>query len=143
MRVYIYSRSDINRLLERGIDDKVAIISFADSKLDFIDFPENANVIKIAFCDIRPFTTSKSEYDNVLPEAKEIAAFIIKHRALNHDIVCQCDYGISRSSGCAAAIMEHYFNRGIDVFSDYRFTPNQFVYRRVLDELNLLDKKQY
>ena len=123
------------QMIERGLPSQVAIISFADSPFDFINFPTGTNVLKVCFSDIRPFTTSKSKYDSVLPEAKEIANFIKKNISEGKDIICQCDYGISRSSGCAAAIMEYYSNKGIEVFSDYRYTPNQFVYKRILDEM--------
>lgn len=51
------------------------------------------------------------------------------------DIICQCEYGESRSSGCAAAIHEYFYKNGIDVFADYRYYPNQMVYHKVYDGL--------
>ena len=38
-------------------------------------------------------------------------------------------------AGCAAAILEHFAGRGIDVFVDYRYYPNQLVYHKVFDAL--------
>ena len=135
MKVSIYSRNQINQLIEKGIPNNFAIISFADSPHDFVEFPPTTTVLKVCFADARPFTTSKSKYDSILPEAKQIATFVKSSISEGKDIICQCDYGISRSSGCAAAILEYYSQKGIDVFSDYRYSPNQFVYKRVLEEL--------
>ena len=44
-------------------------------------------------------------------------------------------YDQSRSAGCAAAILEHFYRRGIDIFADYKYYPNQVVYHKVFDAL--------
>lgn len=69
------------------------------------------------------------------PEADELAEFICKAKEEGLDIICQCEYGQSRSAGCAAAILQHFEGRGIDVFADYRYYPNQLVYHKVFDAL--------
>ena len=51
------------------------------------------------------------------------------------DILCQCEYGQSRSAACAAAILEYFDATGISVFADYRYYPNQVVYHKVMDAL--------
>ena len=51
------------------------------------------------------------------------------------DIICQCDYGQSRSAACAAAILEHFERNGISIFADYRYYPNQLVFNKVLKAL--------
>ena len=79
-------------------------------------------------------------YDSLLPEALEIARFVSNKIKEGKDIICQCDYGISRSAGLAAAIMERYGKKGIQVFRNYKYTPNQFVFNRVLCELNKIRK---
>lgn len=122
-------------LIEKGIPNNTAIISFSDTEEDYIDFPEGTDVLKVAFYDVRPHTVSKDHYDKILPQAKDIAEYVYKKMKENKDIICQCDYGVSRSAGLAAAIMEAYAGKGIDVFADYRYTPNQFVYNKVLKEL--------
>ena len=126
------------RLIEKGIPKNTAIVSFADTEDDYEEFPPGTDVLLIAFYDIRPYTTAKEHYDTVLPEAKEIAQYVDKKIKEGKDIICQCDYGQSRSAGLAAAIMERYGHKGIDVFADYRYTPNQFVYNKVLEELKKL-----
>ncbi len=130
-----------SKLKHHEIGDDTAIVSFADTEDDFIDFPKNINVLKIPFSDIRPHCTVEEHYYKLLPEAPKIAEFVDSNLKMNKNIICQCDYGVSRSAGLAAAIMEHYKHEGIKVFANYRYTPNQFVFNKVLAELNLLNKK--
>lgn len=141
MKVSICSRSDIYRIINEGIPQNTAIISFADTVDDFIEFPTNANVMKIAFYDYSPYSIPVSDYHKVLPEAPEIAKFVDTNIKKGKNIICQCDYGVSRSAGLAAAIMEHYKKEGIKVFANYRYMPNRFVFNKVLAALNLLNKK--
>lgn len=141
MKVSIYSRSTLERMIEHHeLNDDVAIISFADSQEDFIEFPEGTNVLKVAFYDYSPFSIPLSDYYRLLPEAGDIAKFVDKNVKQDKNIICQCDYGVSRSSGLAAAIMEHYKKEGIRVFASYKYMPNKFVYNKVLAALNLLNK---
>lgn len=136
MKIYIYSKSDIIGLIEtKGIPQNTAVISFADTEDDFIYFPLGTDVLSVAFYDVRPYTVAKEHYDNILPEAGIIAKYAYEKIQEGKDIICQCDYGISRSAGCAAAILERWGHGGLDIFADYRYTPNQFVYNKVLAEL--------
>lgn len=136
MTVSILSKSELFRLIEKKqLTTKTAIVSFADDADEFLDFPDNIRVLKVVFYDIRPSSTVKEHYDSLLPEAKNIANFVNRAIKEGKDIICQCDYGISRSAGLAAAILERYAHRGLDVFADYRYTPNQFVYNKVYKAL--------
>ena len=118
------------------------IIAFGDYDDDFIDFPKDLSVMKVIFPDLSPHSIPETDYGKVLPEAKEIAAFVNKSVKADKNIICQCEYGISRSSGLAAAIMEHYKKEGIKVFSDYRYMPNKFVFNKVLAQLRILKRKE-
>lgn len=140
MKVSILSKSELFRLIEnKQLTSKSAVISFADEEDEFLDFPDNISVLKVVFYDIRPSSTVKEHYDKLLPEAKDIAIFVNQAIKEGKDIICQCDYGISRSAGLAAAILQRYAHRGLDVFADYRYTPNQFVYNKVYKALMELD----
>ena len=140
MKISILSKSELFRLIEnKQLTSKSAVISFADEEDDFLDYPDNVNVLKVVFYDIRPSSTVKEHYDKLLPEAKDIAIFVNQAIKDGKDIICQCDYGISRSAGLAAAILQRYAHRGLDVFADYRYTPNQFVYNKVYKALMELD----
>ena len=136
MKVTILSKSELSNLIEKKeLTSNSAIVSFADEEDDFLDFPKDSDVLKIVFYDIRPSSTIKEHYNRLLPEAKDIAKFVNQKILEGKDIICQCDYGISRSAGLAAAILERYAHRGIDVFANYKYTPNQFVYNKVYQEL--------
>ena len=135
MKVSIKSREMMLAAIKEGIPSNTAVISFADIEDEFINFPKEIDVLYVAFYDVRPYTVAKHHYGGILPQAKQIAEFICKEIDSGKDIICQCDYGISRSAGCAAAIMEMWWKRGIDIFADYRYSPNQFVYNKVLKEL--------
>ena len=63
---------------------------------------------------------------------------LTKQKNNGMDIICQCEYGQSRSAGCAAAILEHYEHRGIDIFRDYKYYPNQLIFNKIYDALNSL-----
>lgn len=140
MIVKVLSLSAIERLIEKGLPANTAIVSFSDTEDDFVEFPKGTDVLQIAFYDIRPHTVVKEHYDKILPEAKQIAEYIYQKKKEGKDLICQCDYGISRSAGLAAAVLQRWSNKGIEVFADYRYTPNQFVYNKVLKELEQLGR---
>lgn len=79
------------------------------------------------------------DYTSYFPEADELAKFIYQANVDGLDIICQCEYGESRSSGCAAAIRQHFDKDGIEIFADYRYYPNQLIYHKVLDALDRFD----
>ncbi len=136
MKVSILSKSELYKLIENNeLTNKSAIVSFADEEDEFLDFPKDIDVLKVVFYDIRPSSVVKEHYDSLLPEAKDIASFVSQKINEGKDIICQCDYGISRSAGLAAAILERYAHKGLEVFTDYRYTPNLFVYNKVYREL--------
>ena len=145
--VKIYSREAMEALLSKGNLNNTAIISFHDpvgrgrrcpQDYEPIDFTGKCDrVMQIALHDLDPealadFGLSVETY---FPEADELAEFIYKAIEEELDIICQCEYGQSRSAGCAAAILQHFEGRGIDIFTDYRYYPNQLVYHKVFDAL--------
>lgn len=139
MKVSILSKSELFKLLEKKeLTNKSAVVSFADEEDDFLEFPKGIDVLKVVFYDVRPSCTVPEHYDNLLPEAKDIAHFVHTKILEGKDIICQCDYGISRSAGLAAAILQRYAHKGLDVFADYRYTPNQFVFNKVYKALEKL-----
>ena len=144
MEVSIYSRKAIGELIEKGFPQNTSVISFYTPK-NKSDYEEN-RVNYSGVCD-RVFYVGIPDIDieilddygytceTYLAEADEPAKFIYEARADGLDIICQCDYGQSRSAACAAAILQHFEGRGIDVFSDYKYYPNQLVYHKVFDAL--------
>lgn len=144
MKVSIYSRNEIEKLIDNNFPKDTAVISFYDPKgirsdnLTPVDFKNQAEMIyqvAVYDIDIECLEDYNLTFDTYLPEAKEIADFIYKAKEKGLDIICQCEYGQSRSAGCAAAILEHFEKNGISIFADYRYYPNQVVFNKILNAL--------
>ena len=63
--------------------------------------------------------------------AQAITDFVQQHRAQAQLIICQCEAGISRSSGVAAALSKWLNGSDAPFFRHY--VPNRLVYRTVLE----------
>ena len=145
MKISIYSRKAMEELLKSDFLENVAVISFYDPPGSFrdadyqpVDYSAKTDcVFQVALHDIDLAVLPKYHltYETYFPEADNLAEFIFTAKKEGKDIICQCEYGESRSSGCAAAIHEYFYKNGIDVFADYRYYPNQMVYHKVYDTL--------
>lgn len=81
-------------------------------------------------------------YETYFPEVEKLADFIYTVVEQGMDIICQCEYGQSRSAACAAAIKEHFEKSGIEVFADYRYYPNQLIFNKLRDALSSWKQKK-
>lgn len=144
MEVSIYSRKAIKELIEKGFPQNTAVISFytpknkrdyEEKRVDYIDVCDRVFYVGIPDIDIEILSEYGYTYKTYLAEADELAKFIDKAKENGLDIICQCDYGQSRSAACAAAILQYYEGCGIDIFADYRYYPNQLVYHKIFDAL--------
>ncbi len=144
MEVNIYSRKAVEELLQSGFPENTAVISFYDppsrrrATLPPVDYSGRVSrVFQVAVHDIDLSVLPQYglTYDTYFTEADDLAEFIYTAKADGFNIICQCEYGESRSSACAAAILEYFYKNGISIFADYRYYPNQVVYHKVLDAL--------
>lgn len=145
MNVDIYSRKAVEELLEKGFPENTAVISFYDppnirtgevtNPVDYQGKAERVFYVPIYDIDIEVLPDFGLTYDTYFPEADRLAEFIMQARDDRLNIICQCEYGQSRSTACAAAILEYYFCRGISVFADYRYYPNQLIYNKIKNAL--------
>lgn len=145
MKVSIYSREAIEALLQEGVPTNTTIISFYDPQTtrtpkgyEPVDYSGiNNPVIQIPLHDIDLEILGEYNltYETYFPDAQAVAAFICSAFESGMDILCQCEYGQSRSAACAAAIMEYFYGKGISIFADYRYYPNQLVFHKVMDAL--------
>lgn len=152
MNVAIHSRKSIEELLKSGFPENTAVISIYDSGLvgfnnDYkpVLFPieiERVFQFPLLDMDIDELEEYEMTFDTFFPEADELSEFICNAIKDGFDIICQCEYGQSRSAGCAAAILEYFENNGIYVFSDYRYYPNKLMYHKLLDALNKHEKEK-
>ncbi len=148
MEVAVYSRHDICELIKNGFPENTAVISFyspqkenkSEERVDFTGSCDRVFYVGIPDIDIEILHDFGYTYDTYLAEADDLAKFIYDTRKDGLDIICQCDHGQSRSAACAAAILQHFEGRGIDIFADYRYYPNQLVYHKVFDALERIQK---
>ena len=147
MNVEIYSRKAIKELMDKGFPQNMAVISFytpnnkregMQGSVDYSGLCNNVFFVGIPDIDIELLADYGYTYESYLAQTDELAKFIYEAKANGHDIICQCDYGQSRSAACAAAILQHFEGRGIDIFADFRYYPNQLVYHKIFDALERL-----
>ena len=149
MRVEIYSRKAMKKRLQEGPLYDSAVISFYDSPSSrtpagygSMNFGNKCSAIfPVAAYDIdlEVLPEVGLTFDTYLPEAKRLALFIKTAVECNLDIICQCEYGQSRSAACAAAIKEYYDHDGISIFADYRYYPNQLIFNKLLNALKTIN----
>ena len=146
MKVDVYSREAIETVIADGQFPKnTAVISFYDPAIKRIDkdytHVDYSGVCDTVFyselddLDLDVLKSKGYTYDTYFPEAPDIAAFIYNAYNSGMDIICQCEYGQSRSAGCAAAILEYFYRSGISVFANYDYCPSQIVYHKIFDAL--------
>ena len=144
-RVDIYSRQSVEALIQQGFPKDTSVISFytpiakrknAEPRVDYSGVCDRVFYVGVPDIDREILGDYGYTEESYLDEANALADFIYDAWSNGRDVVCQCDYGQSRSAACAAAILEHFEGRGIDVFSDYRYYPNQLVYHKVIDALH-------
>ena len=140
MKVDICSRKDIASLKPDQLPKNTAVISFytpngKQNRVNYQGICERVFYVGIPDIDIERLTAYGYTYESYLSESDALADFIIKAVKDGCQIICQCDFGQSRSAACAAAILQHFNKSGIAIFADYRYYPNQLVFHKVLDAL--------
>ena len=124
-------------------DMNIAIISIQDPSDDtqvHIDNEVSFPVLRLRFSDLdQPMTLnmldgSVKEIPIISEEqAKEIAIFVKQN--LDKVIIVQCNAGISRSAGIAAAIDKYFTGYDDRFFNSSDYYPNRRCYRLVLNAL--------
>lgn len=145
MKVSIYSRKAIEKLIDNDLPAHTAVISFYDPKtskgygnctpVDYRNRCERIFFVCIHDIDIEIPEDYGLTLETYFPEVDALAEFIIQAKQDELDIICQCEYGQSRSAACAAAILEYFYHDGISVFADYRNYPNQLIFNKTLTSL--------
>ncbi len=160
MKVLIKSRKEIERMASEPFGEKTALISVTDFDYPFAELKNEPDfLLQIKFDDVpiaddfgeetghEPTEEEKRiierDYHTLTDEgAKRIVEFYNSVKDKAETLICQCEYGQSRSAACAAAIREYYYNDGISVFADYRYYPNQLIFNKVLEALYKTDTKE-
>lgn len=154
MKVSICSREAVEERIVRGDLSSSAVISFHDPvgrgrrarerylPVDFLGRAERVFYVSVHDLDPEALADFGLTVDSYFTEADELAEFIYSAYASGLEIVCQCEYGQSRSAACAAAVLEHFEGSGISVFRDYRYYPNQLVFNKTLEALDRVRDKR-
>lgn len=152
MKIEIYSRAEMEKRLQEGPLYDTAVISFYDppssrtpegyAPLNYDKQCSAEYSIAVHDIDIEVLPEYGLTYETYLPEVKLLAFYIKTAVDCNLNIVCQCEYGQSRSAACAAAIKEYYEHDGISIFADYRYYPNQLIFNKVLSALQTVSSAE-
>lgn len=141
MRIEIYSRDKLENLSKNPFSPNTSLISIYDTDdTPAILINQPAHRINLQFDDVYINELDDSDYSDFhfklfdSDYAKKIVDFVYKYKDETNLLICQCEYGESRSAAVAAAILEHFYGNGISIYSDERYCPNSFIY-------NILNKE--
>ncbi len=131
MTVSICGRRELTEKIAEGFPLMTAVISFTDEGSKPVDLKgKPAMSISKRINDVR-WIDDPDEWHH--EDFMEIARFIHKCIRSNYDIICQCEYGSSRSPACAMAIKEYVSGNGIEIFRNYDYYPNQIFFNNILN----------
>lgn len=121
----------------------IHIMSFHD--LEITEFKEPTCVISISVDEHHPDLQKENIVDficltfadrdsgpGLITQYQASLILWIVENNKDNNIVCQCDSGISRSSGLAAALSLIYNKDDLWVFNNNKYRPNMHVYRTIL-----------
>ena len=132
--IKICSRKAAEKLLRGQFPEGTAVISFYNPPCTYESSTPCSHVDYAGKAE-RIFQIALDDFQTSLPEAADLAKFIDTAISDGLNIICQCESGQNRSVGCAAAILEHYCDRGQSVFDSDKYRPDEMVYYSVLDAL--------
>ena len=138
MRVEVMNKITVEKRSKIELhEDKVIISIYTPSNKPAIisDNPTIRDILFLSFedCD----NTDKERY----PDSSVFSynqAFLIFHFVMKwwnkvDSIWVQCEGGISRSAGVAAAILKALTNDDSQIFNNKKYCPNMLVYRKTLE----------
>ena len=132
MKLKIYSRKDLIHAVKcHDIDSKTAVISFYDKETEPVSLDgTGGRVFSVELNDL-DISELKDAYYHFFDEASEAAEFVI--RAVNDGctLIFQCECGMSRSAGCAAAVTEFFEGSSTAIFADPKYCPNLAVFHKM------------
>jgi predicted protein tyrosine phosphatase len=104
-------------------------VSITDIDAPKVELPENPHRIAVLRLEFHDTDTASVGISGA--QAEEIVAFVKEHQKDVGLIVCNCEAGLSRSAGMAAALAKWLTGDDTPFFT--HFIPNRLVYRRVLE----------
>ena len=149
MNIEIQSRLEIEKLAKKPFSVPTALISIGDVGSDppkLQNLPDY--LLRLTFDDMElydlEYETSGS-YANRLfsdKQAEQIIDFVTDCRDKIELLICQCEYGVSRSTAIAAAIKQYIDGDGIRFFADNRYHPNIYVFGTTMNAFVRREKEK-
>jgi hypothetical protein len=128
--IIVKSRDTVGEYI-KGLDRDFILISMTNPGWEFVEVPQSKHcrgVLQLRFQDTSRKRAGKLYFK--MKHARLIKRFVVKNNV--PVVISQCDHGISRSAGVAAALAHVY---GLEVewfFSQSGLIPNMFVFDRLL-----------
>lgn len=146
--VMVLSRDDAVKFSHTTDYATYAIVSINDSKShkpEFFDSPY-LEAVEYFFFDDLDCEEDRGEFARMYTvisdnDAASIAKFVNEWYNKVDILVIHCYAGISRSAGCAAAILEHFTGDASQIYNDKNKVPNKLVYEKVLNALKNEEKR--
>ena len=116
----------------KELDEDFILISVTSPGEHFIKIPDNRyckGILQLKFYDIERPVIGYSHFTT--DHAKQIKEFVLKNKKVNV-IICQCEVGVSRSAGIAAALSKFYHLDEEEIFKNGEYIPNILVYKKLL-----------
>jgi predicted protein tyrosine phosphatase len=135
-KIYIKSEREIGPFIETLGKDfiLISITSPAEDHVKILPNDHNRGVLRLKFHDIESPIGGYSHFTS--SQAASIRAFIESNHSTD-TIVCQCEAGISRSAGVAAALTKYYGMDETIIFTGGRWMPNILVYQKLLQAFRI------
>lgn len=139
MKLSVLSNDDVHmRINNNKLNDNTAVICFYSKALGKPKelMKSDARMLLIPYDDWDyDDIVCEDDYDSYFPQARKAAEFIRSAVEDGCEIICEDYCGSTATLGCAAAILEYYEGRGLDIFANESYIPNKLVYRKVYDAL--------
>lgn len=152
MKIKIMSRREIERLSLTPFTTNTAVISITDFGYEYAELKNRPDfLLQMTFDDVGDDifedevgrTLTNEERKNIEHKYKifsdDMASMVTEfYFSIKNEVdvlICQCEYGQSRSAAIASAILEYRDGKGINIFADDRYYPNKMVFRKTLNAL--------
>lgn len=147
MNINIIDRKCAESLSSTGFAPNTALISICDTGATPPNLRHDpAWMLRLVFDDISSdeIDEYKGQKYTLFDEsmARKTAEFVFKHKDEVETLICQCEYGQSRSAAIAAAVTEYFCGNGIEIFADDRYYPNKLVFRSTLQALRVIGDRE-
>ena len=141
MTIHIMSRSNAIKYSNAQHSETSAVISISDCDKDSPVLENNPNNGIAAQCKVK-FDDVERGANNCITEADalRIVSFVSDNAKSQDRLIVQCEAGVSRSAGVAAAILKALTGNDREVFNSPRYVPNMTCYRTVLNAFHNSDE---